>query len=89
MRIFQRWRIKRSRQEVKNAITAYNDAMKNLSTAAEEILRAARKSGLATANIEKAVADIGELAEKAAITTLDLQRGGTHRERQKEKRAGK
>ncbi len=77
MKLFQKWRIRKHRQEIKERIEEYNIALTSLSEAAAELLKIAENCNISTEALRQTVEQMKEIAEKAAITPEDLQRGGT------------
>lgn len=77
MKLFQKWRIRKHRQEIKERIEEYNTALTSLSEAADELLKIAESCNISTETLRQTVEQMKEIAEKAAITPEDLQRGGT------------
>lgn len=77
MKLFQKWRIRKHRQEIKERIEEYNTALTSLSEAAAELLKIAENCNISTEALRQTVEQMKEIAEKAAITPEDLQRGGT------------
>ena len=68
MKLFQKWRIRKHRQEI---------ALASLSEAAAGLLKVAESCNISTETLRQTVEQMKEIAEKAAITPEDLQRGGT------------
>lgn len=77
MKLFQKWRIRKHRQEIKECIEEYNTALTSLSEAAAELLKIAESCNISTETLRQTVEQMKGIAEKAAITPEDLQRGGT------------
>lgn len=78
MKLFQKWRIKKHRQEIEECVKVYNEALQSLADGASKLLNVAEKSGTATEALRKSVCEMISIAEKAAITPEDLQRGERH-----------
>ena len=76
MRIFQIWRNKRKRRELKSAIEKFNSTLETMAEAAIEIREAARENGILTEGIEAGVENMCRISKEAAISTEDFKRGG-------------
>lgn len=68
-------RSRKHREEVKEAITHYNEAIKALVEAAGELGRIARESGLETPQIVAATDRMQKLGKISLITIEDLEGG--------------
>ncbi|MBQ8331114.1 MAG: hypothetical protein IJX94_01275 [Clostridia bacterium] len=76
MKIFQKWRASKHRDEVEATIENYNEAVTNLGEAADQLGAMLKKCGIESENITASIERMKELADIALITPEDLQRGG-------------
>lgn len=76
MNIFRKLRATRHRDEVATTIDTYNEAVKRLGTAAEQLGVMLKKRGIESDSINDSIKAMKELADTALITPEDLQRGG-------------
>ena len=78
MKIFQKLRIAKHRGEVETTIENYNEAVKELGKAADQLGTILKKCGIESESINASIERMKEMAEIAIITPEDLQRGGVH-----------
>lgn len=75
MNIFQKVQRRRQKNALENAITQYNEAVKTIESAANELLRVARENGTETVRLTAAVLEVRQLAKYALIKKEDLNGG--------------
>lgn len=76
MKLFQKWHIKKHRQEIEESIENYNDALKALGEAAAELFKIVKQSDIKSESLYLALGEMSKIAESGKLTPEDLQRGG-------------